>query len=40
MGLVSEDDGWRIPNKVWEKMESAVAGAACASAWLSPAAGA
>jgi transposase len=21
MGLVIEDDGWRIPNKVWEQME-------------------
>ncbi len=21
MGLVSKDDGWRIPDEVWERME-------------------
>jgi hypothetical protein len=40
MGLVVEDDGWRIPDRVWAQMEPLFAGAAGASAWLSPAAGA
>ena len=40
MGLVSSDDGWRMPDWLWERVVAVAAGAAGASVGLSSTAGA
>jgi len=34
VGLVVEDDGWRIPDQVWAQMEPLLPEVAAAPAWL------